>query len=70
MKNYKVWGMVAKSTGEEVIAPKYDKIEIGKANYYKVKHNGKWGAVAETGKIVIPINKGPFEINRELKKIY
>ena len=70
VKNYKVWGMVDKNTGEEIIAPKYEKIETGKANYYKVRHGGKWGAVTATGEIVIPINKGPLEINRELSKIY
>ena len=70
VKNYNVWGTVDKNTGEEVISPKYDKIEVGKANYLKVKHGGKWGAVTNNGEIVIPINKGPFEINRELKKIY
>ena len=70
VKNYKVWGTVDKDNGEEVIAPKYDKIETGKANYFKVKHNGKWGAVKTTGEVVIPLTKGPLEINRELKNIY
>ena len=70
VKNNKVWGTVDKTTGEEVIAPKYDKIEFGKSNYLKVKHGGKWGATTMEGKVVIPITKGPFEINKELKKLY
>ena len=70
VKNNKVWGTVDTKTGEEVITPQYDKIEFGKANYLKVKHNGKWGAVNYEGKVVIPIVKGPFEINKELKRIY
>ena len=70
VKNNKVWGTVDKTTGEEVITPKYDKIEFGKSNYLKVKHGGKWGATTMDGKIVIPTTKGPLEINRELKKLY
>ena len=70
VKSGRVWGTVDAKTGEEVITPQYDKIEFGKANYLKVKHNGKWGAVNYEGKVVIPIVKGPLEINKELKKIY
>lgn len=70
VKSSKVWGTFDKNSGEEVIKPTYDKIEVGKANYLKVKHNGKWGATTYEGKIVIPITKGPLEINKELKRIY
>lgn len=69
VKNYKSWGTVSSKTGEEVIAPKYDKIEYGRLNYLKVKLNGKWGAVDYTGKLVVPIVKGPFEINKVLKTL-
>ena len=70
VKNNNVWGVVSAQTGEETIRPMYDKIEFGKDRYLKVKHGGKWGAVTYEGKIVIPINKGPLEINREIKKLY
>lgn len=70
VKSNRVWGTFDKNSGEEVIKPTYDKIEVGKANYLKVKHNGKWGAATYEGKIVIPITKGPLEINKELKRIY
>ena len=69
VKNYNAWGTVSSKTGKEVIAPKYDKIEYGRLNYLKVKLNGKWGAVDYTGKLVVPIVKGPFEINKVLKTL-
>ena len=64
-----VWGTVDAKTGNEVISPAYDKIEYAKMNYFKVKQNGKWGVVTYEGKLVVPITKGPFEINKEVKNL-
>lgn len=63
-------GVVDISTGKYIVQTIYEKIQyLDKYGYFKVKKNGKWGAINSQGKIVYPCQYGPLEINKIVKKI-
>lgn len=56
------------NTGKYIIQLIYDKVEYwDNYGYYKVKKNGKWGAINSKGQIIQPFTHGPLEINRVMK---
>lgn len=65
----KLCGIVDINTGKYIIQLIYDKIEYwDNYGYYKVKKNGKWGAINSKGQVILPFTHGPLEINRVIKK--
>lgn len=61
-------GIIDLNTGKYIIQLIYDKVEYwDNYGYYKVKKNGKWGAINSKGKIILPFTHGPLEINRIIK---
>lgn len=61
-------GLVRMRDGKEIAKPVYDKIEdMSQPGFYKVKQNGKWGAVDYDGNLIFECKYGPLEINRLVK---
>lgn len=64
-KSYGNLGLTSAVEDREIIKPQFEKIEpLSQKGYYKVKKNGKWGAVGYDGTIAYPCQYGPLEINR------
>ena len=70
VKENKKLGLVRMRDGKEIAKPVYDKIEsMSQPGFYKVKQNGKWGAVDYDGNLIFECKYGPLEINRLVKII-
>ena len=68
VKENKKLGLVRMRDGKEIAKPVYDKIEdMSQPGFYKVKQNGKWGAVDYDGNLIFECKYGPLEINRLVK---
>lgn len=68
-QNGKLEGLVRLKDGETLLEPVYQNIvELNQEGYYKMKSNGKWGAVDIDGNIIYPCQYGPLEIGRMVKK--
>ena len=68
-QNGKLEGLVRLKDGKTLLEPVYQNIvELNQEGYYKMKSNGKWGAVDINGNIIYPCNYGPLEIGRMVKK--
>ena len=63
-------GIVDINTGKYIVQMVYDKVQFWEEyGYYKVKKDGKWGAINSQGQVVFPCKYGPLEINRMVKKL-
>ena len=68
-QNGKLEGLVRLKDGKTLLEPVYQNIvELNQEGYYKMKSNGKWGAVDIDGNIIYPCQYGPLEIGRMVKK--
>lgn len=57
------------NTEKYIVQLIYEKAEYwDNYGYYKVKKNGKWGAINSKGELIYPTIYGPLEINRIIKK--
>ena len=69
-QNGKLEGLVRLKDGKTLLEPVYQNIvELNQEGYYKMKSNGKWGAVDIDGNIIYPCKYGPLEIGRMVKSI-
>ena len=58
-------GIVRMRDGKEIARPVYDKVDsMQEPGFFKVKLNGKWGAIDYDGNLVFDCKYGPLEINR------
>ena len=64
-------GLLRTYDGKRIAPTKYANIvEIKEQpGYFKVKYNGKWGAIDYDGNNVFPTNYGPLEMNRMIKNL-
>ena len=61
-------GLVRMRDGKEIAKPVYNNIkDMARPGFYKVKQNGKWGAVDFDGNLIFNCEYGPLEINRLVK---
>ena len=68
-QNGKFEGLARFKDGKTLLEPVYQNVEdLAQKGYYKMKLNGKWGAVDINSNIIYPCNYGPLEINRMIKK--
>ncbi len=68
-QNGKLEGLARFQDGKTLLEPIYQNIEdLAQKGYYKMKLNGKWGAVDINGNIIYLCQYGPLEINRMVKK--
>ena len=64
-------GLLRLYDGKRIAETKYADIVPIKENpgYFKVKYNGKWGAVDYDGNNIFPCNYGPLEMNRMIRNL-
>ena len=68
-QNNNLRGLISAHKNMVIVEPVYENIDsLSQKGFYKIKSNGKWGAVGIDGKIVYPCEYGTFEINRMMKK--
>ena len=61
-------GLLRMRDGKQIAQPIYDKIsKLEEPGFYKVKKDGKWGAIDYDGKLIFECKYGPLEMNKMVR---
>lgn len=61
-------GLLRMRDGKQIAQPIYDKIsKLAEPGFYKVKKDGKWGAIDYDGNLIYECKYGPLEMNKMVR---